>query len=400
MEAFDLTHIAFILFLAFLGGLFLQRLKQPALVGYIIVGAIIGPGLLGIQGDDFTIKWLAELAVVLLMFMLGIELDIRKFRAAMKPALWTAGLQVVFGIAVMLGLSVFLGWSIPTAILFGFVIALSSTAVAVAILHELRTEDGEAGRIATAVLIAQDILVVPMLLVISAMSGGGVDATDILRLGISLTVIAVSLWGIFQLSKHPEWVTRIERLFTAGTNQPVVAALALCFGAAALSGALGLSTAYGAFALGLLLGNLSGGISDSYKGAMHSIHDLLMMIFFLSVGLMLDLSFVFDNLFQIAILLAVTIFLKTVVNVAILRFAGVSKKDALTLGAVLGQIGEFSFVLIALGLSNGFVSHETYQLALAVIALSLVISPLWLQFVRMRMHRYGVFFERTSSVEA
>lgn len=377
----DLTHVAFILALAFLGGLFLERLRQPALVGYIIVGAIIGPGLLGLQGDDHTVQWLAELAIVLLMFMLGIELDVGKFRSAVKTALLTAGLQVFFGVGSMIALSIFLGWALPTAILFGFVIALSSTAVAMTMLRDLKEEDHEIGRLATAVLIAQDILVVPMLLVVSAMSGGGLTIDDLFELAVALSVIGLSVYGIFELTRRPYLIAKLEMLLTKGASQPVVAAMAICFAAAAISGSLGLSTAYGAFAIGLLIGNV-GTVGASYRTAVHSIHELLMMIFFLSIGLMLDVRFVLDNLFQILTLLSITVFLKTVMNVFVLRILKTPPKDAYPLGAVLGQVGEFSFVLIALGLSNGFVNRETYQIALAVIALSLIISPLWLSLSR------------------
>lgn len=381
MEVFDLTHVAFILALAFLGGLFLQHLRQPAIVGYIIVGAIIGPGLLGLQGDTAAVAWLAELALVLLMFMLGLELDVKKFKSAVGTGVWVASLQVIVGVSVMTSLAVFLDWSLATAVLFGFIIALSSTAVAVTMLDELHEEDREAGRIATAILIAQDILFIPMLLVVSAMSGGGFDTSDLFGLGASFAVIVLAFFVIFEITRHPEWVERAERLFAPGTTQPVIAGMALCFGAAAISGALGLSTAFGAFALGLLLGNV-GQVGASYRKAVHSIHDLLMMVFFLSVGLLLDLVFLWENIFKVLVILGVAVFLKTILTMVILRLSGTPKREAYTLAAVLGQIGEFSFVLIALGLSNGFINNETYHLGLSVIALSLVISPLWLSVVK------------------
>jgi len=382
----DLTHVALILFLTFLGGLFLQRFRQPALVGYILVGAIIGPGLLGIQGNDETIKWLAELAVVLLMFMVGLELDIARFRESMRLALTVTGLQIALSLGAMFGLSFFLfHWSVPQTVLFGFVVSLSSTAVAMTILRELRREASEAGRLATAILVAQDIAAIPMLLIITTFHGGA-SGGDLLGLGIALVAVLASILGVFELAQHPRWVSRIERFLLAGTRQPVVAGLALCFGAAAFSGSLGLSTAYGAFIMGLLISNM-GTHGESYREAMSSLHDLLMMIFFLSIGLMLDAKFILANLSAIALILAATIVIKTAGNALILRAMGVPSRSAYPMGAVLGQIGEFSFVLIALGLSNGFIEMNTYQVALAAIALSLVISPVWLTLVRAYMQR-------------
>lgn len=390
MHELDLTHVALVLSLAFLGGLFLQRMRQPALVGYIIVGAIIGPGLLGLQGDDSTVRWLAELAVVLLMFMLGLELDIRQFRATIKTAVWVAVMQVLLSLGVMSALSFVFDWTFAQTVLFSFIAALSSTAVAMTVLRDLGKESGESGRLATGILIAQDILAIPMLLVIGAFHGGA-TAGDITELGIAFGGISISIALIFQLVMHPQWVVRLERVFTAGATQPVIAGLALCFGAAALSGSLGLSTAYGAFAMGLLLGNV-GTLGASYRTAMHSIHDLLMMVFFLSIGLMLDVRSILSDFLVVGLVLAAVVLLKTLGNVLIVRFAGVSKEDSYTLAATLGQIGEFSFVLAALGYSNGFIQASTYQLALSVIALSLVISPLWLGLVRRysRKHLAGV----------
>lgn len=385
--AFDLTHVALILFLAFFGGLFLQRFRQPALVGYILVGAIIGPGLLGLQGDDATISWLAELAVVLLMFMVGLELDIARFRESMRIALTTAALQILLSLGAMFGLSFFLHWDIAQTVLFGFVVSLSSTAVAMTILREIGRDKSDTGRLATGILVAQDIAAIPMLLIISAFHGG-VSLGSLTHLGLSLVAVLASILGVVELAQHPRWVSRIERFLMAGTNQLAVAGLALCFGAAAFSGSIGLSTAYGAFIMGLLISNV-GTHGESYRHAMHSLYDLLMMIFFLSIGLMLDIRFVFANLPTIALILTATILLKTAGNALILRLLGIPARSAYPMGAVLGQIGEFSFVLIALGLSSGFIGTTTYQLALAVIALSLMISPVWLSIVRRYAHRHA-----------
>lgn len=252
--------------------------------------------------------------------------------------------------------------------------------MAVTILRELGQSTTLTGRIATKILVAQDIAAIPMLLIISAFRGGSPEGA-IIPLGIALATILVSIYAVFELIRHPLWYARIERFLTAGAKQPVIAGLALCFAAAALSGHLGLSTAYGAFIMGLIISNI-GPHGKYYREATHPFHELLMMIFFLSIGLMLDVRFILENLLTIAFVLGITLVLKTVGTALILRLLGAPREHAYPLGAVLGQIGEFSFVLIALGLSNGFIGRDTYQLALAVIALSLVFSPLWLTLVR------------------
>ena len=262
----DLTHVAVILFLAFLSGFVVQKFRQPRLIGYIAAGAVIGPSVLGIQSDNETIRWLSELGIILLMFMLGLELDISRFKKAMRPALWVAGLQILFSLGTMAIAGYVFDWSLERAVILGFAIALSSTAVAMTTLRDLGELNSSAGRLATAILIAQDLAVIPMLLAIGILEDGAISAADLGLTFIHLGVVAFSLIAIFELHKHPEWVARFERLFTSGTQQPVIAGLALCFGAAALSGALGLSTAYGAFAIGLLIGNVAH-VGSSYRHA-------------------------------------------------------------------------------------------------------------------------------------
>lgn len=378
---FTLSHLALILFLAFVGGLFLQRLRQPTLVGYIVVGMLIGPGLLGLQGNDPLVHELAELAVILLMFMLGLELDIKQFRRSMRPALIITGLQISIGLMFMLGFSSLLGWSWQLGILLGFVVSLSSTAVAMSMLWELRASQSSAGRLATAILIAQDLAVIPMLLIVATLGGDSVTFEDSLRIIFAIVVIVGSIVAIGYIQKHPGLLTRAERVLGIGHAQPVVAGMALCFGAAAVSGAVGLSAAYGAFSMGLLLGNV-GTLGVAYRNAIHSIHDLLIMVFFLSIGLMLNPSFILENILTISAILGIVLIMKTLCNTIILRALHIPFKSALILSAVLGQIGEFSFVLITLGAANGFIKNTDYQIALSVIALSLAFSPLWLALVR------------------
>jgi CPA2 family monovalent cation:H+ antiporter-2 len=349
MEAsISLFPIALVLFLSYAGGALFHRLRQPVVIGYMLVGALLGPTLF--QGSESMISWLAELAIIILMFMLGLELDIGRFKASMKPALMVTSLQIALSLFIMSVLSIYFGWSWQLGILLGFVAALSSTAVAVSMLDSLHETDSNCGSLAVAILVAQDLAVVPMLLVVGVLSSGTISAANIFHGGVSISIIILTLVGIFELHSHPRWVSKIERIFMANASQPAVAGLALAFGAAAFSGWLGLSNAYGAFAVGLLVGNI-GTMGASYRRAVHSIHDLLMMTFFLSIGLLLDVPFILRHPFEILIVLACTLLLKTAVNFVILnRFLGVSKRSSLTLASVLGQIGEFSFVLIALGI--------------------------------------------------
>lgn len=364
-----------------MSGLFLRRLRQPVLVGYIFAGILLGPSVLGVAQTTTTIEWLAELGIVLLMFMIGLELDMRTFRASLGRALRSVILQIALAIGAMALLSLVVPVSYGFAILIGSSIALSSTAVAITILKDMRQEHTDAGSITTSILIAQDLAVVPLLILIQLVSGDALTMKQVLTACVSLGVVVVTLGGIMYLTHHPRLVRKLQSLFEHGAEQPALAALAGIFIAAAVSGYAGLSSAYGAFALGLMLRNV-GSIGDTYKQAIEPLHDLLLMVFFLSVGFMINIQLLSTHALLIGSLLLIVVFLKTAGNILIVRGTHLSWRGTLLAAAALSQIGEFSFVLLGIGLENTLISQEQYQLGLMVIALSLVISPLWVAAVK------------------
>jgi monovalent cation:H+ antiporter-2, CPA2 family len=159
--------------------------------------------------------------------------------------------------------------------------------------------------------------------------------------------------------------------------------MAFCFTWATLSGVLGLSTAYGAFLAGLVIGNSN--VRAILHKASEPIQTILLMVFFLSIGLLIDLSYIAANWRQVLMVLAVVTLLKTIVNVFILHWLGEPWHRAFHSGVVMGQMGEFSFILVAVGLSANVISQDGYRLMISVIALSLLISPMWLAIAR-RLH--------------
>lgn len=381
-----LTQMATILAAAFLGGTLIQTMRQPVLVGYIIVGVLIGPSVLGIIHDRHQIEFLAELGILLLLFIVGIELNLKRFVPVYKIALATTGFQICIGLLAMTVMGMFLDWPIARVILFGFALSLSSTAVAIKLLQEHNELDSDMGRMTVGILIAQDIAVIPMLLIVSAMGGDGFDPLDIVKI-----IAAVGFLGlvIFIINKKAEWVSAIVEVIPSGSQSAIIA-LTLCFSAAAIAGVLGLSPGYGAFLAGLIIGNTAK--SHVYEENVKPIFDVLIMVFFISIGLLIDIQFLWDHLGVILILLLVTMFIKTSANIFILKLQGVATHQAFTIGAKLGQIGEFSFMLAALGFSIGTIMPEGYKYVVSVIALSLAITPVWLYVMRRvpLLPRYGL----------
>lgn len=380
------THIGMVTTAALLCGLALIRMRQPAIVGYILAGIVLGPtGFKAIENTG-NVQILAELGVIMLLFVIGMELSLQGFKSIYKTALSTAVLQIIMAVAVFWGIGMAVGWSLERILVFGFATALSSTAVAIKILEESDDVRTPVGRTTVSVLIAQDLAVVPILLIINAFGGEGDGSwgTVIAKLFVSIGFLA--FLTIF-LSNRKKLVLPFTEWIVSKPEILPLAALAFCFTLTSVSGALGLSTAYGAFIAGLIIGNSS--LRASLHKVTEPIQAVLLMVFFLSIGLLIDLNFIIDNWQNVLLILGATTIIKTIVNVAILHYLGEPWDRAFHSGVVIAQIGEFSFVVIAAGLAAKILSPEGYRLMIAVIALSLLISPMWLAISR-RLHRVAL----------
>ena len=380
-----LTQLATILAAAFIGGAVFRKLKQPVLVGYIIVGLILGPSVLGVIEGEEQISLLAELGILLLLFIVGMEIDLKSFKSVSKISLTTCGVQITIGLAAMFALGFVFDWPFNRCILLGFAVSLSSTAVALKILEDMGLRKTKIGQSSVGILVAQDLAFIPMVLIIGALNTGeGFNYTGLIQLSIAVVVL---IGLMILLTKRPKifdlfW-SKFERLKTdAMTGQITITALAFCFASAAVAGAMGISAAYGAFLAGLALGSMS----NHKKLEEHAkpIFDLTIMVFFLSIGLLIDLRFLWENAIAVVTLLFITMLLKTIVNFTVLRWQGMTNNEAFVTGAALAQVGEFSFILAAIGLSAGTIMPEGYKYVVAIISLSLLATPLWLYIVDKR----------------
>lgn len=378
---FDLTGIAIVMSVALLCGLALSRLKQPAIVGYIVAGIVLGPGGFGLVSPSESISALAELGVLMLLFLVGMELSVKAFQAVWKVALAAVACQIGLSLLVTGLAGLLLGWPWPRAIVMGFVMALSGTAVAIKMLEDVGELKTETGRVTVGVLIAQDLAFVPLLLITNGMgSGAGLSAGVFFKLGAAMAALGGLVWFLSRRERlsvpYGEWFKRNHEVIP-------LAALAFCFTMAAATGVMGLSAAFGAFVAGFMLGN-SDGRAQALR-ATHPIQSVLIVVFFLSIGLMIDLSFVWSHLGEVLLLLFAVTAVKSAINVGTLHLLGEPWERAFPAGVIMGSLGEFSFVLAAAGLSIGVIDRDAQQLAVTVIALSWLFSPIWLVSAR-RFH--------------
>jgi CPA2 family monovalent cation:H+ antiporter-2 len=385
-EALNLNSVTLLIVIALGCGLVLIRLRQPAIVGYILAGVVLGPHGLGLVKSAEGIDFFAELGVLLLLFIVGLELNLRTFRTVYRIALLCAGLQTLVSLGLTWATGALLGWGVQSSILLGFVLSLSSTAVGIKMLQEIGEFHSHAGRITMGVLVAQDLLMIPMLVMASSLGrdgGAGFDLVLLLKLLGALATLAGT--AVILTRKG-----RIE-LPWSGTlrGQAELAPLAnigFCFVFAAVSGYVGLSPSYGAFLAGLILGASTDRRAAIFLTA--PVQSVLLMVFFLSIGLLIDLKFVLAHLPTVLILVFVVLVAKTATNISILNILGEPWERAFISGLVMAQIGEFSFAVSKAGLNSGALDRDAYQLALSVIALSLILSPFWLVTAR-RFHALG-----------
>ena len=382
----SITELAIVVVAALGCGLLMRYFRQPILLGYILAGAALGPSGFGFVENRDQVRLLAELGVLMLLFFIGMELPLRGLKAVWRIAILTTLFQIAVGVLAMSLLGLYLDWPLPLTVVLGFVVALSSTAVAIKMLEEIGEKGTRVANVTIGILIAQDLAVIPMMLVVSAFQSdaGGIGLEAIAKIGLSIAFLAVVLIFLGRGKR-----LRLPFAKTIGRNADLtpLAGLAFCFGAAALSGLLDLSASYGAFVAGLVIGN-----STSRRVMMHytaPIQSVLLMVFFLTIGLLMDLRYIWDNLGTVLFIVTFVAVLKTALNIVVIRAMGETWPRAFLSGVALAQLGEFSFILAALGLTAGVISPEEHRLLVAVTVLSLMGSPFWMEAAR-RLHRIAL----------
>lgn len=370
METDILRSLVIILGVSALIVFALSRVNIPSLVGFLLAGVIIGPHGLGLLRDTHAVELMAEIGVVLLLFTIGIEFSLSRLLRMKKAVIAGGGSQVVLTI----GLSALMAYAITghlsMSIFFGFLIALSSTAIVLKMLTEKGEIDSPHGRMMVGILIFQDLCVVPLMLLTPALSGATIDLIDIgLKMGkaafIIMAVLLSARW-IVPVLLHHVVRTRSRELF-------ISTIILLCLGIAYFTSKFGLSLALGAFLAGLV-------ISES-EYAHQATSDILpfkesfMGLFFVSAGMLMNIGFAAANYPKIAAAVLLIFILKLLTGTVSSLLAGSPFRTSLQAGLGLAQIGEFSFVLAIAGRTAGLVTEDVYQVFLASSVVTMILTP-------------------------
>lgn len=371
MEVPLLYEIVIIFLLSIVVTIICNKLKLPATVGFLLTGVLCGPSLLGIVNDRDAIDQVAEIGVALLLFTIGMELSGEALNRLKRPVFLGGSLQIGLTVLAVTSLALLEGGAWQKGVFWGCLVALSSSAIVLRIMQEHGTTNTPNGRLSLAILVFQDIMVAPMLLCVPLLAGKlELSLTNMFFsiLWVVLVLGGVLLFARFGLNKLMEAVVR-----TRTREILLLTTLGLCMGMALLTSALGLSLSLGAFLAGLLLARSQ--YSMSVISGILPYRDVFMSLFFISVGMMLNVNFFGQHFFLIIFNTILFIVIKSLLTLPAVLVQGYPLRTAIITSLSLAQVGEFSFVLAASGLTAGLFDMEAYQNFLDVSVLTMMLTP-------------------------
>ncbi|MFA5322876.1 MAG: cation:proton antiporter [Smithella sp.] len=363
--------IVIIVMAALLGGLIAQAVKQPLILGYILAGVAVGPYTGGITvADIHNIEKLAEIGIALLLFALGLEFSFRELKPVRTIALFGTPLQIVLTMFYGFGIGQMFGWSWTSSVWFGALISLSSTMVIIKTLEKQGMMGTLSSRVMIGVLIVQDLAVVPMLIILPQLNNiqNGVSVLLLAALKAALFLLVVILIGT-------KIIPRLMRYIANWNSRELflIATTAIGLGIGYGTYIFGLSFAFGAFVAGILLSE-----SDYGYQALSDIlplRDVFSLLFFTSIGMLLDIEFLFANWQMIFLLVGLVVLGKALIFAVLSRSFGYRNVIPLAMGLGLFQVGEFSFILGRVGISTKSISTEFYSLVLTMTIVTMLLTP-------------------------
>lgn len=348
-----------------------KKIKVPSIIGFLITGVIAGPYGFQLISATKEVSVFAEIGVILLLFIIGIEFSIKSLSSIKKAVFIGGGVQVLGTILAVTLIAFYSGFKLSTAIFLGFIFSLSSTAIVLKLLQEKGETTSPHGKVVLAILIFQDIIVVPMMLFTPLIAGQSENIwmevlSMIVKAALLIAFVLVSAryivpWLLYQVAK-----TKSKELF-------IFVVVLICFSIAWLSASLGLSLALGAFLAGLIISE-----SEYSHQAMSNIlpfHELFTSFFFISIGMLLDTFFLLDNLLLIIGLSIGTVLAKSFVAGFATNLLGYPVRTAAKVGYSIFQVGEFAFILATVGLSYGLITDNMNQYFLSVSLITMAITP-------------------------
>jgi len=358
-------------------GLVLRYFKQPYIIAYIFAGILLGDYGFEIITDKDLINAMGEIGLILLLFFIGMEISLPDLVKNWKVATIGTFFQILFSIVFISIIGWFSDWQMNRIIVMGFVISLSSSAIVIKLLQDNGEITTSTGKNVLSILLMQDILIVPMLIITNYLGGNQPTLQDsILQIVGGFLIIGVIVWIwrkneiAFPYEKHIEHDHEIQ----------VFIALVICFGCAIITAFFGLSAALGAFVGGMVIH--ASRSTEWFHDSLHAFRVMFVALFFVSIGMLIDIRFLIENWKTVSSIIIAVYLSNHFINTLVLHYFGRNWRKSLYGGALLAQVGELAFVLVASALSAQIISDYTYQLTIVVISLTLLISPFWIALTK------------------
>lgn len=371
MELAILKDIVIIFALSTLVNLIFTKIKIPTIVGYLITGIIAGPHLLSLINARHDIELMAEIGVVLLLFTIGMEFSISHLMKIRRIVFVGGLLQVMITAGVFILISHTWGIAWQGALLIGFLTALSSSALVLKLLQERSELTSHYGRTVLGILIFQDLLLAPLLLFTGILADSNIDLSgELLKLSLKLVFILGFVYTGYR------WlVPKLLHLIAMTKNQELfmMSIFLICFAIALLTSELGMSLAFGAFLAGLMISESE--YSYNAFGNFQPVKDVFTSFFFVSIGMLLEVSFVIDNYMLVIITVLMVLVVKTIIAGGTGFLLGHTLQGTVLIGLALSQVGEFSFILAKIGFDKAILPDFYYHLFLAVAVITMAVTP-------------------------
>jgi Kef-type K+ transport system membrane component KefB len=389
---------ALVLAMAAVVGFVAHRLRQPLIVAFIAVGILVGPSVLGLVEDTTPLELFAEIGISVLLFLVGLKLDLNLVRTTGKVALVTGLGQVLFTSVIGFGLAVLLGLSATVALYVAVALTFSSTIIIVKLLSDKRELDKLHGRIALGFLIVQDIVVVIVMIVLTTFGTEGDDQlmAQLLRVVLTGAALIAGLWFVITFV-----VPRVLALVASSQELLIVSAVAWAVAVAALSDRVGFSVEVGAFLAGFALASTP--YRESIASSLSGVRDFLLLFFFLELGAQLDFSAIGAQIPAAAVLSLFVLIGNPLIVMVIMGVMGYPRRVSFLSGLAVAQISEFSLILITLARDLGHVDNDTVGLVTLVGLITIGLSTYMIIYANQIFDRIGPYlgvFERARPIPA
>ena len=368
---FIFRDIAMVFAGAFIAGVLFWRMRQPVILGYVLAGLLLSPLTPGPHVHDVhTFEIMAEVGVILLMFSIGIEFSIPELMQVKWVALIGAPIGICLSIGIGVGVGMLLGWPFSQGVAVGCIISVASTMVLMRLLMDRGEIGSEAGRVMVTLTLVEDLAVVILTVLLPSLStsGGAHHAQVLWKIGKALLLLVPVVligWKVV-----PRLLTRVEK--TCNDEISLLLALTICLVVAAITDAIGLSFALGAFVGGMLLG--SSDYAHKLGAQILPIRDAFVALFFLSIGMLIDPRTWISNWRLLAVMVGLVLIGKFVVWFTVVRLFGYPAQTAMRVGIGLTQIGEFSFILAQVSLRSGLIGSNVYNATLAASLITILVN--------------------------